>query len=396
MKSLVIIEFTYFFIYKKTNIEEFKKLKFNYFTKNNIDNNSPLHNAISFLEEFIKDLDENSPFYYPLILIDSGRYNYNGKSIYGYGLNDKEIIKKHLNNILPDVIITVEDINTSKTGETNRKSGIITMNLIKTLAPSELIDISKEINDDNILIDYSLKITLNLFHEIMGHKKFGYQLKSKEESDSPNYFYDENKKKLMKLVNIKSNDEKPNVIKILRDKNFDGDSGHFIEYFFGECKYGYIIHLIEKMIIGKINLNLLFNKSLWKEKINILRNYVELKYLIFHERKELLNNLYNDNIEKEISILENIIKTHKIEFKFSNKKRIENYDPYEGIKTIKRKKKFVANMRENDENSEEEIDIEYYNNLSSGKIRKLLDDKEIPFKLFVLLQNIYQQKIRKQ
>ena len=57
-----------------------------------------------------------------MILINSGDYTYNKNNAYGYGLKNIEILKSHLRNALPYVVITIdneeinlEKINTNKT-----------------------------------------------------------------------------------------------------------------------------------------------------------------------------------------------------------------------------------------------------------------------------------------
>ena len=75
-----------------------------------------METAISFLDNFIKDLDEKSPFIYPLILIYSGYYSYGKEDAYGFGLINNEILKSFLQNDIPEIIITINDekINTDK------------------------------------------------------------------------------------------------------------------------------------------------------------------------------------------------------------------------------------------------------------------------------------------
>ena len=133
-----------------------------------MDQNSPGLLSINFLTKFIEDLDESSPFYYPLILIDSGIYTYNNKNIYGYGLISNDILKYHLNNIIPEIIITFSDRNNLKYGDTNKLLGSVTINLPKTFPDSDTINISRNINDKNILIDLSLRLFFTLFHEYPG------------------------------------------------------------------------------------------------------------------------------------------------------------------------------------------------------------------------------------
>ena len=217
-KILVLIEFTHFFIEKDENILKFETIKFSYYSKNTMEIDSPLLSAINFLKEFIEDLDETSPFFIPLILIDSGKFIYNNESIYAYGLNSKEIVKKHLRDIVYETIVVYEDYDSDKIAETNKNTGVISLNLCKTLASKEIINIGKKIEDESVMIDYSLTIILTLFHELLGHKKFSYNSNSNV-SDSPGSYYDEKKNKIIRFANVKSNIESEDIIKFIKDQD---------------------------------------------------------------------------------------------------------------------------------------------------------------------------------
>ena len=110
MRNIIIIEFS--ILLNSKGLDKFKNLNFKYYNTNSIENDSPLKKAMKFLVQFIKDLDENSPFIYPLILIDSGNYQFDKENAYGYGLISIKILKSHLENVLPDIIITITDIET--------------------------------------------------------------------------------------------------------------------------------------------------------------------------------------------------------------------------------------------------------------------------------------------
>ena len=51
-----------------------------------------MEGAITFLVNFVNNIDDNSPFIYPLILIDSGNYVYGQQNAYRYGLTNLEIL----------------------------------------------------------------------------------------------------------------------------------------------------------------------------------------------------------------------------------------------------------------------------------------------------------------
>ena len=83
MRSIIISDLTKMI----KSAKDLEKLQFKYYISKILEKDSPLVASISFLTIFIKDLDENSPFIYPLILLYSGNYFYHRKNIYGHGLN---------------------------------------------------------------------------------------------------------------------------------------------------------------------------------------------------------------------------------------------------------------------------------------------------------------------
>ena len=69
-------------------------------------------------------------------MIDSEKYSYESrysptKIVFGYGLTSINILKKHLNDIIPEVIITFNETNTYKNdqGLTNKRYGAVALNL---------------------------------------------------------------------------------------------------------------------------------------------------------------------------------------------------------------------------------------------------------------------------
>ena len=135
------------------------------------------------------------------------------------------------------------------------------------------------------------------------------------------------------------------------------------------------------------------------KKINLLRKYIILKYLIFHEKKELLENLEGFNnviIEEEIKNLEKIILDNKIEFKYTSKRRERSSDKFEGIKTIKRKKKMILERSEENESEyAEKRDYDFYWKKSYEELKLLAEDKNTPFYLVSFLHRMIRKKLRK-
>ena len=257
-RNIIIMEFARLFKEKKT-VDNFKNLEFKYYNINNLEKDSPLFIAIEFLKNLIINLDEESPFYYPLILIDSGNFTYNNENAYGFGLIDKKSLKSHLENIIPDVITTINDeAKNSYQAVANKIIGSVTLNLAsKFLSKLKNIKLDKNIENKEYRENLSLILFFVLFHEIFGHKKGGFSSQNNKILNSPNVFYDKKRKKILKLVNRNFLFENENEVKILRDE--PQDAGHFLEYFIGESNnYGFYSELIEIMLLNNINLNFIF------------------------------------------------------------------------------------------------------------------------------------------
>ena len=378
MRNLIILEFSYIFESKK-NLLKFEKINFTYYNRKHLEKDSPLYNAFEFLEKFIEDLDEKSPFIYPLILIDSGNFFYKKKDVYGLGLINKEILKSHLKNILPEILIFIDDEEEYyDQGSTNKVLGITVLNLAsKYLSSLKKITVDKKITDLNINNNAALILFILLFHEILGHNRGGYSPKSNNFLLSPNVFYHKQKRRLLKLVDKNSQSSNDDEIKIIRDD--DKDAGYFLEYFIGECKYGFFSVLIEKMLTNNVNLNFIFDNNLWNEKIEVMRKYIELKYTLFLFNKNLLNNKLYKDIYEEITDLEKTTNNINNELNTTIKESKNDEE-----KNIQKKRKDLS-----PENIDKKL-IEQYERLTIEEIREKLKSHEIspelrdiPFKILI-------------
>jgi len=387
MRNIIIIELATM-IKEKANIEKFEKLKFRYYSVKNLEKNSPLEASITFLNNFIKNIDENSPFLYPLILIDSGNYIYNEKNAYGYGLTNLEIVKSHLLNVVPDIIITIKD-EEKKSGEavSNKVLVSVKLNLAsKLLSILDYFTFDKKLEDKDISSNLELILFLTFFHEVFGHKKGGYTPKKKDTCSSPNVFYDKKRKKILKLVNRNflylSDDEVP----ILRGDR-EEDAGYFLEYFIGDCEYGYYSEIIEIMLLNNINLNFILDVNMWNKDINIMRNFVRLKYIVYNFDKNLLNTKIFNNINDEIKELEKIIKEQNIDLKTIKKiKEIKSIEKNEE-KMIKTKKQELDDLTHKE--------YEKYKNYSSEELENIAFDMKVPKKLREIAFNTILSRIIK-
>ena len=290
LKCIIINDFS-----KRLNeyksIKDFKDINYQYHIRKELVPDSPLYTALMALEKFASNLTESSPFFYPLVLIDSEKYSFESrysptKIVFGYGLTSINILKKHLNDIIPEVIITFNETNTYKNdqGLTNKRYGAVALNLsFKLLSCFKNNEINKKIDNKIKLNNLALRVFIVLFHEVYGHQKGGYSFNNQEDEFllSPKCFYDKKKAKIITLDYIDSNIISQNTIKTLRDP--ETDSGRFLEYFLGETKNGnyFIYSLIEIMLICEVNLNFVSNIELWNERVETLRKYIELKYSQF-------------------------------------------------------------------------------------------------------------------
>ena len=225
------------------------------------------------------------------------RYNQT-KIVFGYGLISNNILKKHLNDIIPEVIITFNDtnINENDQGLTNKKPGAVALNLsYKLLSCLKNNDINKKIDNKIKLNNLALRIYIVLFLEVFGQKKGGYSFNNQEDDIllSPKCFYDKKKAKIMTL----------------------DITGSFLEYFLGETKNGafFIYSLIEIMLIYEVNLNFVANVELWNEKVETLRKYIELKYTVFINDRNILDCKSFKDIDEEIDYLAQVIKEKKFQ-----------------------------------------------------------------------------------
>ena len=381
LKMIIIIEIG-IIIGECENADRFKSLNFSYHLVNKFQPNSIGDSAMIFLKSFIDSLNEKSPFYFPLTHIDSGEFTYKGDNIYGYGLLNKDMLINHLKDILPEVICTYFDKEDTDEGLTNKASGCVTINLALIFKSFEEVNIDKEIKDEIILDNYAFKMVILLFHEIFGHKKTGYN----SEINSPNRFFDKEGKNLMVLRHKNSCEKGENIINILRNEKSNHDSGHFLEYFFGKCQSGFIIDLLEILLYNNINMKNLYDNSFFNERINILRKYVELKYLVFENNKDLLNSVEGVTIDEEITALEKIIKDNNI---LPNEKEDHpSLTPQQETPQVN-KKKLIS------EEDNIKYDYNYYADRPSEEIKEKMKESNISPELRRMLVKILLSRIRK-
>ena len=319
-KNLEIYEkvFLLMFFYHNLNYEEQKECNYliKYLHVDKIAENSPLKLSLKFLDEFIDNLDYDSPFFYPLLSIDGGMYSYKytskeGKkslhvNTYGIDMYSLEIIKNHLKNLIPNIIVIEDDGDAD--AQTNCLIGILSID-IKELLKYGIKDIDKK-NENNR--HHGFILSRLLLHELYGHKKSGFS-KNWDIENSPNFFKD-----LEQNIRFLSRSFEIDIYKYIDDididqkieDKIDGDSGYFIEYYFGSIYGQYTTELIDKLYDKGVDFSILFDLTLWHRKIDILNEYV--KYLFFIKGKYMnsdtkINLNFNLNISEQIKEMRSII-----------------------------------------------------------------------------------------
>ena len=298
-EKLLLLKAIYVFDYLE-NEENIKYYKIDDFPKQ-----SPLFSAFEFLKNFINKLDYNSAFYYPLMCIDSGVFKFcykrNKKYIlttYGLNMYDIVTIKNHLQNLIPNLIIFSDSIKEDDYSETIDGVGLVALNSKKFNTNYT------ECNANEIIRNhYTFILAKTLFHEIYGHIKSSY-------SKDANYFYSpvcfkDRFGKLRFLTNENTNNlfvYLDNFTEIelnsLVKNNCTGDSGYYLEFFFGTINNKTVLELIDN-IEEKTNLGILLNVDLW-HNISYLIKFIELRNEIVE--KSIDQNMINlgHNINEQI------------------------------------------------------------------------------------------------
>ena len=344
----------------------------NYLNLNNIEKYSPMYHAQNFLANFIKDLDYDSKFYYPLLSIDSGKFNYNIKknkrkkldviTTFGFNMLSLDQIKSHLYNMLPNVIILTKYLKEDEKnddGGTNILTGNITLNLLNF----KEIKIGKNELKENASKHYGFIISRILLHELFGHKKSSYSL-----IEVNNYsiisFKDEFGK--LKFLSNKADYlfKKIGEVKYEEIGKIDGESGYFLEYHLGKIHDIYTCFIIDD-IEDETYLGVLLDSKLWHKELPILNKYVELKYIILKNYKEIIIDDTLD-INQQISLMKNIIDKDKDKIK--NEKSLDKeqseeeldkkiIEKFKDIKLEPKKRKsniFFKKHSKNNQNLDEE------------------------------------------
>lgn len=298
-EKLLLLKSIYYHDYLE-NEEDIKYYKIDEFPKN-----SPLFLAFEFLKNFINKLDYNSAFYYPLMSLDSGTfklfYQRNKKYVlttYGLNMYDIETIKNHLQNLIPNLVLFSDNIEEDDYSETRDGVCLVALNNKKFNK-----EYQKSVTDEIKRNHLTFILAKTLFHEIYGHNKSSFS-KYFNIFYSPVCFKDrigklrlltkENTHNLFSYLDDFTNEE----FELLFTKNNTGDSGYFLEFFFGVIKDKSVMDLLDD-IEEKTDLGVLLNVDLWHNNY-LLNNFVELRYEIVQKSIDQKMINLNHNIIEQI------------------------------------------------------------------------------------------------
>ena len=298
--------------------EDLDVLKFRYFILSKKEKNSILDKVDSFFKDFINYLTEESQVFFYLLSVDSGCGYYKKQLVYTFDMSNIQMIKEHLTNFFPEILIFYYLKNDKAFSFTDSDNGTISFNEYLLLKFFNNIKINDYNVDQNDSIAFNL--VLFLLHEYTGHKKF---LFGENSNLSPKkYINDYNEIIELKYIgDFFTNDKSSEYILSSKCRN-KGDSGNYIELCYGKYNGSLILDILNEFNDNAklINRADLFTSS----SCDILKQYTILK-----SRYKAIKNK-NQTITKSMSIEEEIEEM---------KKKVK-YDPnYKDYHLLKKKKK---------------------------------------------------------
>ena len=313
--------FLLIYIYRYSLLRLGKDFIFRYIIINEAKENSPIKLCFNFLNNFANKFCETSDFFYPLLCIDSGLFNYKwtmcrNQTIYinsfGFDMCSVNIIKNHLIDLIPRVLILEDDLGNIE-ANTCEYTGMIALNMLLFTEIKEGVEQELDINEDSKYKEknerYGFMLLKILFHEVYGHKKSGLS-KNNGIFSSAKCFKDKNNN--LRLVYKEYIEDQYFTLDkgvYTFNKDSDGESGSFLEFFLGEVFGIATIEIIDKLQ-NVTSLGFLMDYKLWHNGTKTITEYIKLKFYIIN------NNIIYDNgkiitdIYDEIKYMKNLIEKH--------------------------------------------------------------------------------------
>ena len=320
------------FFLAQNDIKKYIATDLKYIKRKDIKNESVYKMSFDFLENFISKLNEKSYLFFPLLMLDCGDYNYSidDEYIYGYNRESCDVIKSHLNELIPDIFFEYSEkgnIIEEESGFNYKYFGITFLNrltIFKSLKKNPSLETYKNESEKRIFKHNGMLASKTLMHESFGHNKMIFNKKDK--TISPSKFFDR-KKRLVKMVSVTSHEKDDinnEIFKSLNGKS-KGENGKFFEYFFGKYENNLIIDLLFQ--INDIG-NLLDNVDYFvKDNLEDLQKYIINKYKITKNKKIKYDDK-NLSFEDENKKMEEIIvkeeKINEIEKKENKEETSKN------------------------------------------------------------------------
>ena len=352
------------------NMDELNLLNIKYYIVQEKVENSILDKVVTFFNKFIEGINENSVIYENLLFLDGGYGYYNKEMVYTYDLTNLKMIKSHLKDVLPKILIFCYIENDEIAFTTPEFQGIV-INEFHLLKNYKYIKNIKSIDynypytisiNEEILNDVAVSVVLNLLHEAMGHKKYGL---TEIENQSPKKMINK-KKEIIELKHVSEFNPKDNNEYILTSKNPKEDSGHFFELGYGKVDNALITRLLFEM---KHKGKLINRPDLFIDSGEILKNYVYLRKTI---EKYNIEFAFNNNKEIEDEIKEMELKVTEY-LKKNDKNEISIFAPQSQEKE-KEKKELLAKKQKR--NIDESIDSQENEKNKKSKFKKFYEIKE--------------------
>ena len=338
------------------NCKDYLKANLEYIKIDNVEDNSVVDLTMKFLNNFINNINGESPSYFKLVEINSGYGYYNGNKdnspIFIYDMIDSTDLRKHLQATLPSVISFYDCIDTKNLAFTELTIGGICVNKSKLYEKIEddiKLNICYPLEKKRKIKNISMKLAERLMHEIFGHSKFQFHptFCEKKISASPKKCFDN--KILKELVGISMMNIKDTINVLANDKR--SDSGNYFESSFGKLPGNAIYTFTYLRQIKDIGI-LLDYPEFFYDKANLekLQKYVYYKYL------------YEIENEKEVKYKE----ATKLGEKDKDEIIIELSDEEEDSKSIEKNSKEKSN--ENIfENGDFNTELDYLTNIFCSK-----------------------------